>query len=64
VPVPNAAEPFLNVTVPVGVGPAELTVTVKVTDWPYVEGFSPELTVVAVVFLFTLWLTTADVLAR
>jgi len=32
VPVPSVEEPFLNVTVPVGVPPLEVTVAVKVTD--------------------------------
>jgi hypothetical protein len=32
--LPSEALPFLNVTVPVGVGPAELTVAVNVTGWP------------------------------
>jgi hypothetical protein len=32
--VPRKAVPFLNVTVPVGRGPVEVTVAVNVTGWP------------------------------
>ena len=31
--VPKVVEPFLNVTVPVGIPPLEVTVAVKVTGW-------------------------------
>ena len=51
-----AVPPSLNVTVPVGVpvpGPLMLTVAVNVTACPYVDGFTDELTVVAVAILFT-----------
>ena len=41
--------PFLKVTVPVGVGPAEVTVAVKVTVWPYFDGFKLEARAVLVV---------------
>jgi hypothetical protein len=34
VAVPRGAVPFLNVTVPVGAGPVDETVAVKVTGWP------------------------------
>ena len=34
VPVPSVVEPFLKVTVPVGVPPDDVTVAVKVTDSP------------------------------
>ena len=33
VEVPSVVEPFLNVTVPVGTPPLEVTVAVKVTGW-------------------------------
>jgi hypothetical protein len=37
----------VKVTVPVGVGPPEeVTVAVKVTDWPNVDGFSDEVILV------------------
>jgi hypothetical protein len=42
--------------------PAEVTSAVKVTDSPLVDGFSDELTVVAVVAWFTFCVTTAEVL--
>jgi hypothetical protein len=50
VPVPNVAVPSLKVTVPVGVPlPAVgLTVAVKVTETPEVEGLSDETIAVVV----------------
>jgi hypothetical protein len=42
--VPSVVEPSLNVTVSVGVAP--LTVAVNITDWPAVEGFCEEPTLV------------------
>ena len=41
--------PSLKVTVPVGVPPEEVTVAVKVTATPYVDGFREEATAVVVV---------------
>ena len=38
--------PAMKVTVPEGVGPVPVTVAVKVTDWPYVEGLPEVATVV------------------
>ena len=54
-PVPNVPAPSLKVTVPVGV-PAKVlvTVAVKVTDWPRVDGFKDETTAVLVVAPTTL----------
>ncbi len=49
VPVPRVAAPSLNVTVPVGVPPAELTVAVNVTIWPKTEGWADEVSAVVVV---------------
>lgn len=46
--VPSGMFPFWNVTVPVGVPLEEVTVAVKVTDWPKLEGFKLELIVVEV----------------
>ena len=43
---PNTRVPLKKVTVPVGVGPAELTVAVIVTASPDVDGLGLELTVV------------------
>src|ERR1700680_876630 len=47
-PVPMIVVPSLNVTVPVGVPEVALTVAVKVTGWPKVDGFNEEARVVVV----------------
>jgi hypothetical protein len=39
-----------------------VTVAVKVTDWPYTEGLTPETTVVVVPALFTFWVRGEEVL--
>jgi hypothetical protein len=44
----RTVEPWANVTVPDGVPPVEVTVAVKVTDWPELDGFSDDATVVEV----------------
>src|SRR2546425_13215206 len=59
-PVPSVVVPSLKVTVPVGV-PLPVTVAVKVTDWPSVDGFALEVTAV-VVTRFTVCVSGADVL--
>jgi hypothetical protein len=65
VPVPMVAEPFLNVTVPVAVAPeAGVTFAVKLTDFPSVEGFSDEVSVVVVAICSTVWVRVAEVLVR
>lgn len=48
--VPSVLVPLLNVTVPVGVPPPDegVTVALKVTDWPKVDGFSDEVRAVFV----------------
>ena len=54
--VPTVVAPFFNVTVPIGVplpGATVVTVIVKVTDLPNVEGFSNEVNVVELDALFT-----------
>lgn len=61
--VPSVVEPFLNVIVPVGVPLAAVTVAVKVTDCPTVEGFVEEAKVVVLAILFTFWLRFGEVLA-
>jgi hypothetical protein len=53
VPVPSVVTPSRNVTVPVGVPPAPLTVAVKVTDCPATDGFTEEVSAVVLVFVFT-----------
>jgi hypothetical protein len=55
--------PSLNVTVPVGVPPnSPLTVAVKVTDCPDLDGFSDDVSAVVVVAVATLWVNSPDVL--
>lgn len=49
VEVPSVVVPSLNVTVPEGTPPLELTVAVKVTDWLKTEGLADETAVVVVV---------------
>lgn len=46
--LPIATAPSMNVTVPVGVPAAAVTVAVKVTDWPQVDGFNEDVNVVVV----------------
>ena len=47
VSVPNVVEPSLNVTVPVGAPELdEVTLAVKVTDWPKTAGLAEEVTAV------------------
>jgi hypothetical protein len=62
VALPSDVLPFLNVTVPVGVGPADVTVAVKVTACPYFEGLRLELSVVVVGYLTTTCVTVAELL--
>ena len=59
VPVPSVAAPSLNVTVPVA--PA-VTVAVKVTEFPKVEGSSELVRLVALAARFTVCVSAADVL--
>jgi len=46
--VPSAVAPSLNVTVPVGVPEADVTVAVNVTDCPTFDGFNEETSEVVV----------------
>jgi hypothetical protein len=46
IPVPRVVVPSVNVTVPVGVPPVPVTVAVKVTCWPSVDGFGEEMRLV------------------
>jgi hypothetical protein len=61
VAVPSAVVPSRNCTVPAPV--AGDTVAVKVTDWPTVDGFTDGVNVVVDTALFTVWVSTAEVLA-
>src|SRR5438552_16000124 len=66
VAVPSTVAPSRNVTVPVGTPVAEVTVALRVTACPVVEGFGVEVRVVVVAAAagaFTTWVTTAEVLA-
>ena len=62
VPVPIAAGPSKNVTVPVGVPEPLVTVAVNVMDCVNVTGFAEVLTVVVVAIPFTVWVIAAEVL--
>lgn len=60
---PSVVVPSLNVTLPIGVPEVEVTVTINVTDCPYVDGFSDEVIAeVVVIALLTLCVNTGDVL--
>jgi hypothetical protein len=62
--VARAFVPSLNVTDPFGVPPKRaVTVAVSVTDCPYTDGLSEEISAVAVGALFTTCATAAEVLA-
>ena len=47
VAVPITDAPSLNLTLPVGVGPADVTAAVKVTAWPSADGLELRAVVVA-----------------
>ena len=51
--MPRVVAPSLNVTVPEGIPSPSVTVAVKVTDWPKVDGFKEEATPVVVAPLLT-----------
>src|SRR5579872_153561 len=62
---PSDLVPSLKVTLPVGTavpGALATTVAVKVTDWPWVDGLSDEVTELVVPSLFTVWVRTEEVL--
>ena len=61
VPVPMVVVPSRNATVPVGVE-LPLTVAVKVTVWPAVDGFTDEITTVLVGTPFTVCVNAAETL--
>src|SRR5579872_4105966 len=62
VPLPITVVPFLKLTVPAGVPPAEATVAVKVTSWCQDDGLTEDVTVVVVPLLFTTCDSAGDVL--
>lgn len=62
---PRDLFPSLKVTVPVGTavpGVLASTVAVKVTDWPWFEGLSEEVTELVVPSLFTVCIRVEEVL--
>ncbi len=60
--VPRDVVPSLNVTVPDGVPPAGLLVTVaeKVTEFPNADGLRDDVTPVVVGWFVTVWTTESD----
>jgi nitric oxide synthase oxygenase domain/subunit len=58
-PVPRTVAPSLNVTVPVAVG--ALTVAMKITEAPKVDGLRLDVTAVVVAAGFTVWMMGAEV---
>ena len=63
VALPRVVAPSWKVTVPVGVPTPALTVAVKVTACPYVEGLAPLLSAVEVTAGLTVWVKAALLLA-
>src|SRR6266568_1174167 len=61
VPVPRLVAPSRNVTVPVGMPTGELTVAVKVTGWPKVDGFAEDTRTVVVAGLITVNVAALEV---
>jgi hypothetical protein len=64
--VPMVVPPLrMKFTYPVGVAPMDgVTVAVNVTEAPYVDGFSEEVSAVVVVGGFTTWRRGAEVVDR
>ena len=62
--VPSGVVPSRNVTAPVGLPLAEVTVAVNVTDWPNVDGLADDVRLVLVLASLTTWETVDDVLLR
>ena len=62
-PEPSRVEPFLKLTVPLGVPLVDVTLAVNVTAASNVDGFKEEASAVVVV-LFTAWVRVPDLLAR
>ena len=60
---PTFDVPSMNVTVPVGVPEAAVTMTAKVTLWPKTLGFTEEFSVTVATFLFTTCDNGAELLA-
>jgi hypothetical protein len=63
--VARVVVPSMKATEPPGVPPpgaTALTVAVSVTDWPKVDGFTDDVSVVVVLAWFTVCVSTAEVL--
>ena len=61
VPVPRSVAPSLNDTEPVGVPPLLVTVAVKVTEAPDIDGLGLAVRLVDVEAWFTVWVMAGDV---
>lgn len=61
VPVPRVVDPSMKVAVPVGVPTPVVTVAVKVTDWPKVDGLGEEVRDVMEVAWFMVCMSTDEV---
>jgi len=65
VPVPKVVVPSLNVTLPVAIAPVdEVTIAVKVTAWPAVDGLGADARLVDVVALLMVCEIAVEVLVR
>ena len=64
VPVPSVVFPSINITFPVGIPAAELTVAVNLTDWPRFDGFREEVTLVVLFAFPTVWVKLPVLLAK
>jgi len=62
VPPPKFEDPFLKVAVPVGVPPVDVTMAVKVTACPDVDGFRDEPSAVELVACSTVCSSAEEVL--
>jgi len=61
VPVPRSVAPSMNDTEPVGVPPLLVTVAVKVTEAPDIDGLGLAVRLVDVEAWFTVWVMAGDV---
>jgi len=60
--VPKVPDAIVNVTVPTGTVVGDVTVAVNFTFCPKADGFGEEVNVVVVDAIFTIWVSTEDVL--
>ena len=64
VPEPSREGPLKKFTVPVGVNGEAVTVAVKVMDWPKVEGFTDDVSVVVLGTGLMVCVTAAEEVAK